>query len=375
MITRLQSRRASVRAVVGPLLGVAAVSLVVAGCGSGSTAGTSSAPTGAQAGAGVAASGVPAPAASGAAASGAASGTGSTGPGSATATPSPTATPVVIPAKVGDCFNYKSIDHFTLDEATKVACSKKHTATTVYVGSLTDLNAISFEQAGDIDARARKAGGLNKLPATDQSAWAAYAAALAPVSAECDKAIVKATRAKLPNGVVSSSLFTSDMTGPSQAEWDKGARWVRCNTVAHLVPDDFNPNTPLIALPVPLKNALTKTTAFRNCWIPLQQNKKVRSVSCTSKTAGRGAWLTLSDQLATPKSAWPGQKGAVAAAKQPCLNLTRHFTSTRSITARWWVWHVAPDGTPKSGGSKATWGTPNSHFGCAMPNWQFGAYH
>ena len=371
-ILPIASRPALLRRVITPLIGLAVVSVVVAGCTSGSTAGSSAGPDGGSSGAGGA--GADAPGASGAAASGAAGGTGGTTAGSATLTPSPSATPIIIPAKVGDCFNYKSIDHFTLDEETKVACSKKHTAITVYVGNLTDLNAISFEQAGDIDSRARKAGGVNKLPSADQTAWAAYAAALAPVSEQCDKAIVKATRAKLPNGVVSSSLFTSDLTGPTQAEWDKGARWVRCNTVAKLVPDDFNPVTPLIRLPVPLKSALTKSAAFRNCWIPLQQNKKVRSVSCTSKTAGRGAWLTLSDQIATPKSAWPGQKGAVAAAKQPCINLTRHFTSTKAVTARWWVWHMAPDGTPKSGGSKATWGTPNSHIGCAMPNWQFGSY-
>lgn len=279
-----------------------------------------------------------------------------------------------MPAKVGDCFSYKSLDHWVLDETKTVPCRKKHTAQTVYVGTITDPNAISFEQAGLIDAKARQAGGVEKLAPADKSAWQAYVASLAAVTPACDQAIAKATKARWPNGVLSSSLFTSDLTGPTQAEWDKGHRWVRCNAVARLVPDDFNANPALLPLPPSLKTSLTKNDKYRNCWIPLQQNTKVRSVGCNGRTANAGAWLTLSDQLKTPKGRYPGQKGALAAAKGPCVNLTRHFTSSRGVTARWWVWHVTANGTPKSGASKSTWGTDRSHFGCAMPNWQFGKY-
>jgi hypothetical protein len=355
-----------------PIVGLALAAVVLAGC-SGSTSSTSGggnggAPAGAVAGA-VAPSGP-----AGTTPSGGASGPAASGAPGASGSASPTAPPIVVPAKVGDCFFYQTLDHWVLDEKKTVPCSKKHTAQTVYVGTITDPNAISFEQAGLIDAKARKAGGVDKLAPEDKAAWQAYVASLASVTPACDKAIVKATGAKLPNGVLSSSLFTSDLTGPTQAEWDKGHRWVRCNAVARLVPDDFTPNTPLLALPASLKTALTKNDKYRNCWIPLQQNKKVRSVACEGHSASTGAWLTISDQLKTPKSAYPGQKGALAAAKGPCVNLTRHFTPTRGVTARWWVWHVTSDGTPKSGASKATWGTDKSHFGCAMPNFQFGNY-
>jgi len=278
-----------------------------------------------------------------------------------------------VPAKVGDCFRYKSLDHWVLNESSAVPCSRKHTAQTVYIGTITDPSAISFEAAGLLDAKARKAGGLDKLAPADKAAWAAYVSSLAAVTPECDKAIDKATKARLPNGVLSSSLFTSDLTGPTQAEWDKGHRWVRCNAVARLVPDDFNANPPLLRLPTSLKTAL-KGDKYRNCWIPLLQNKQVRSIPCGGLAADRGAWLTVSDRLKAPTTAWPGKKGALAAAKASCVNLTRHFTSTRAVTARWWVWHTAADGSTASGASKGTWGTPNSHFGCAMPNWQFGAY-
>jgi hypothetical protein len=352
-----------------PIVGLAVASLALAACSAGTSASSSSVDgAGAGPGAVAGASGSAGPVVPGEASAA------PSGAPTSSVSPSPTVPPIVVPAKVGDCFRYKTVDHWVIDEKTAIPCKKKHTAQTVYVGTITDPNAISFEEAGLIDAKARKAGGADKLPPADKAKWDGYVASLGAVSPACDKAIVKATRAKLPNGVVSSSLFTSDLTGPTQAEWDKGHRWVRCNAVAHLIPDDFNSNPPLLALPASLRTALTQNDKFRNCWIPLQQDKVVRSISCAGLTADRGAWLTLTDQLRTPKSAWPGLRGALAAAKNPCLALTRHFSSARRSTARWWVWHVAADGTPQSGATKATWGTPNSHFGCAMPNWEFGRY-
>jgi hypothetical protein len=352
------------------IIGLAIAAVVLAGC-SGSTDGSSSSTgAGGVGGANAEAPGEVGPSGSlNPAASGAPGASGSAAPSA-----SPTVPPIVVPAKVGECFQYSSLDHWVLDEKKTVPCSKKHTAQTVYIGTITNPSAISFEQAGLIDAKARKAGGVEKLAPADQDAWDAYVASLATVTPACDKAIAKATKARLPNGVLTSSLFTSDLTGPTQAEWDKGHRWVRCNAVARLVPDNFTPNPPLLGLPAALNTALAKNDKYRNCWIPLQQNKVVRSVACIGRAADAGAWLTLSDQLKTPKSAYPGQKGALAAAKTPCVNLRRHFTSTQAVSARWWVWHVTADGVPKSGASKATWGTDKSHFGCAIPNWQFGKY-
>jgi hypothetical protein len=169
---------------------------------------------------------------------------------------------------------------------------------------------------------------------------------------------------------VTSSLFTSDFTGPTQAEWDKGARWVRCNAVAHLVPDDFNASQGLMRLPTELKTALD-TLKFRNCWIPLEQGGAAKSVLCTSKTAQRGAWLTVSDRIPTGSSPYPGQKGALDVAKAKCLALVKTFAKGRNPSARWWTWHEAADGGTKSGVSKGTWGTDKAHLACAMSNWQF----
>lgn len=264
---------------------------------------------------------------------------------------------------------YTTLDHWVLDEEKAVPCSKKHKAQTVYVGELTDPAAISFEEAGRISAAATKAGALKKLSAEDQAKWAGYSASLGPLTSACEAAISKKVKSK-EFGVVTSTLFVPDFTGPTQAEWDKGARWVRCNVVAQLVPDDYGASQALMRLPQRLATALDKKS-FRNCWIPLEQGNKARSVACSSRVAKRGAWLTVSDLIPTGKSTYPGQKGALDIAKAKCLSLISHFSNTAKPSARWWTWHQKSNGAPQSGVTKATWGTADAHFGCAMPSWEF----
>jgi hypothetical protein len=350
---------------------VIAAVVLLAGCSGGASV---SSPTAADGPAGSAGSAGGGSGPSGVSAGGSAAPGGGNSPSTVPGTPSPgapSAPPIVVPAKVGHCFNYKSIDHWVLDESTTVDCAKKHTAQTVYVGTLTDPAAISFDEAGRISDAAAKAGGVAKLPAADQAKWAGYTAALVPLSKACDVAIAKRTRSR-QGAVVTSSLFTADFTGPTQAEWDKGARWVRCNVVAHLVPDDYDASQALLKIPTDLKSALD-TMKFRNCWIPLEQGKAAKSVPCSSKTARRGAWLTISDVIPTGRSAYPGQKGALDVAKGKCLNLARSFATSGSPSVRWWSWHEKANGSTASGVSKGTWGTDKAHLGCAISNWQFKA--
>ena len=284
---------------------------------------------------------------------------------------------------LGECWNYPLPDYWTVEDnpaATKVDCAERHTAVTVWTGELgATVTENPFAVMTAIKAKYTAADGTVDMDGASQSDKDANQAAfdtLRTSFAECRKALGMEVGTTLPNGFVQASIFGTDITGPPAADWDNGARWLRCNATAQ-VPKSFGKKeTPMTALPTSIKGVMQGKASqrFRECF---RTDAKGRATyaNCTSQAA-ENMWMTATSALPQRQGMpWVSRKRAIDTAVNACrvavqpIRNARFWNQDNNISV--WASSTAADGTVGYGLNKATWGKPGSHFICRIANAEF----
>ncbi len=284
---------------------------------------------------------------------------------------------------LGECWTYPLPDFWTIEEnpaAKKVDCAERHTAVTVYVGELdSTLTENPFAVMTSIKAKYTAPDGtvdLTKATPEDTAANKAAFATLESAFADCREALGKEIGATLPNGFVQASIFGTDITGPTAADWDNGARWVRCNATAQVPKSAGKKETSMTALPTSIKGVMQgkDSQRFRECF---RTDAKARATyaNCTSKAA-ENMWMTATTALPMRQGMpWVSRKRAIDTAINACrvavepIRNARFWSQDNNISV--YASSTAADGTVTFGLNKDMWGKPGSNFICRIANAEF----
>ena len=280
--------------------------------------------------------------------------------------------------QVGECWAYDNINRWVIEEnptASQVDCSKPHQGQTVWVGSFPDTTTVNpftemmtiikpyRDENGDVD--------WSKVPADVHKAYDIPFASLKSAFEECDASIAKLVGTTGVAGIKQVSLFTSDATGPTDADWANGARWIRCNAVSRVPVSGNARPAALMQLPPTLDNVLATNagTRFRYCW--RSQGETVYRAICGSKRS-QNMWMTLTSTLPQPSNIkYISQAQAASMARSVCLSAASRIQPQRTDAdiaknLNAWGYTKLANGSIKQGFSKKTWGKPNAFIGCAV---------
>lgn len=269
-------------------------------------------------------------------------------------------------AQVGECFYTTTAFQFT-DTSDPVACDPgTYTQQTIAVFDLPSDLTLTYPERQDL---ADAVAGGAELTAEQQADVDAFSGQIATLYEDC-RAEVAAAVGQQPNRV---SLFSIDVTGPNEEQWDNGERWARCNITRSLPADVKRKENRLLPLPASLSNA---ANAYANQSCSLGSGKKYRVHVCDGPDFRDGAWLkALTELPLSDVGPYPGtEEDAVKALETECLSAVKYLTQSnaklkrKNIAVSWrapaWQGAQRPTATD-------AWNDPDGTFGCSIPNWAY----
>jgi hypothetical protein len=177
------------------------------------------------------------------------------------------------------------------DDTEPVPCTARHTAQTFHVGSF--------------DAKA-----------TEDTAYDDKALA-ATVTEQCSKRFTRFTGAT--ESLALRTVVTWAWWRPSEEAWEDGARWFRCDVVAHRTADELAP------LPRTAKGLLLGIPADR--WMVCANGKRVADaprVACTE----RHNWRAVSAvSIGEKRDPWPGSRLVEVRSRDFCSDWVGAWTN------------------------------------------------
>jgi hypothetical protein len=259
---------------------------------------------------------------------------------------------------------------------TATSCSGEHTGQTIWVGILPDTvleNPFTFME--DFKAANEGADGKVDWDAVSDPVRAEYDTRLALLDtsfSECRTELNELIGANSPDGSTMTTIFTTDVTGPTQSEWDAGARWTRCNAAAKVPVNNGEPAAGLMPLPEDLFNLMLTDDRrpFNYCWETGDTGSE--SAICGTPEA-KGMFLTISSRF--PQSdvkPWVSKKWADQQARDFCYDAIDPYMKPKKAKFRYWGLYENSSGKRVEGFTKATWGTDKATFACAINQGSYG---
>lgn len=222
--------------------------------------------------------------------------------------PAPAALAAPPEPKIGDCYSYPRFATVKAAEARATSCKRSHVGETFYVAKLP-----------------------SSLGPPRKATYAERAAAAKPCTeAAMHEAIGLAGRT-IP------SRFEVVVVFPTNAQWEQGARWMRCDA-ALLEGSSYT------RLKAPLSTVISqaKDGTFDFCTPKVPGSKAKVAGRCTKPKQN---WILVTEpRIAPASSAFPGLEAVTREAKALCKEAAKEFEDPQD---RWWaIW-------PKKAGWKA----------------------
>lgn len=289
------------------------------------------------------------------------------------ATPSTESGDPSIPV-VGECFDYPDMDHWVLTDK-PVDCDTSHTAMTVFVGQMPTGSTVSFAQMETLKKETKAAGGFDSLSEPEQADWQAQNAQFdtSDLFEECRTVVNGLVNGVQSPGVTRISRFSTDVTGPNQAQWDSGARWVRCN-VASNIGSAANNELRLQNIPANLDGIMESRDGarFNNCYTNHETAKNpksdTRQASCTSADVQAHGWWNVLSVKQDVNAVWQGKSAAQSKIEATCLSeLNKVMSSTwdPSHASSWFFYRDAVSNKASQKPTKESWTAEGATFTCA----------
>ncbi len=226
-----------------------------------------------------------------------------------------TALPSSHAAEVGSCFNYSASG--TKDQAASapaVDCATPHTAQTYWSGTL--------PQSFGVPEKAKAASRLKATP---------------PCTIENMNAFVNLENRKLPTRFQSVTVF------PSEAQWNAGERWVRCDIV-------FRAGKSYKELSTTMSEFVAQTPAdqLNFCTPKVPGNRTTSAYPCTNIKKN---WIMILERNlgTTPAKKFPGSRTVENQTKKICEKAAKPHVTLKKYYPWWAIW---PNGTGWSRGDR-----------------------
>jgi len=290
------------------------------------------------------------------------------------ASPEPVEISVTIP-KVADCWDQTNMDNWVL-EGTLTNCVSEHNGQTIWVGELPDTvleNPFTvMEGFKAVNAGADGKVDWDSINDRDRAEYDTQLALLDTSFSECKTELNEVIGANSPDGSTMTTIFSTDETGPSQSEWDEGARWIRCNATAKVPVNEGEPSAGLMQLPEDLYSVMLTDDGrqFNYCWKNGDTGTE-RAICGTPKA--KQMFLTLSSRFPQADvKPWVSKKWADKQAKDFCNDAVRPYMKSNKAKYRYWGLYENSAEARVRGFSKATWGTDKATFACAINQGSYG---
>ena len=207
--------------------------------------------------------------------------------------------------EVDQCYSYKSSG--TKDQAATappVDCATSHTAQTFWVGTLPESFGVP-----------EKATAAAKLRATD------------PCTVERINEFLGMPDRVLPSRFQSVTVF------PSEAQWNAGERWVRCDVILRggKAFKSFSGTAQVLV-------ASTPADTFNFCTPGVPGNRSTSAYPCLNQKKN---WIMILEKdLGTPASKFPGSRSVESRTKKICSNAAKPYVVLKKYYPWWAIWPV-----------------------------------
>lgn len=210
--------------------------------------------------------------------------------------------------EVGDCYAYPRFATVKAAEARAISCRRSHNAETFYVGTLP-----------------------SSLGPPRKATFAQRAAAAKPCTESAMHQAIGLGDRAIP------SRFEVVVVFPTNDQWQKGARWLRCDA-ALLDGPAYSRLKATLATTI----ANAKPGTFDSCTPKVPGSKAKVASRCTKPKQN---WILIAEpRIAPASSAFPGLDAVTREAKALCKKAAKDFEDPQD---RWWaIW-------PKKAGWKA----------------------
>jgi hypothetical protein len=291
--------------------------------------------------------------------------------GSSSEVTEPPVVPAVVLPVVGECWDYPKAYSRSLEGA-PVDCASKHTAQTAWVGELpATMVERPFTVFEELKKKYTQADGTVDYTNMTDAEQAADDAAYEPLDSsysDCRVAINSVVGADLQGGATMTTVFYTDISGPSIDEWAAGARWLRCNTVAKTpANDDGAESVGLMTLPEDITGVMRTPAGiqFNYCY-DYKGDNFIRAVCGTPEAKNMN--LAISSTIPQPGGmVWAGKKAAEKTSEKFCLSfISGYEKDSNSGTYNYWGVYEKADGSRTTGYTKNTWGTDKATFACGV---------
>lgn len=205
--------------------------------------------------------------------------------------------------EVDQCYGYKSSG--TKDQAASappVDCASEHTAQTFWVGTLPANFGVP-----------------------EKASVAAQLRATAPCTVDLINQFLGMPTRKLPSRFQSISVF------PSEAQWNAGERWVRCDVILR-----GGKSFKSFAGTAQALVASTPADTFNFCTPGVPGNRTTSAYPCLNQKKN---WIMILEKdLGNPASTFPGSRSVESRTKKICSNAAKPYVVLKKYYPWWAIW-------------------------------------
>jgi hypothetical protein len=278
---------------------------------------------------------------------------------------------VVVLPQVGDCWDQANLSNWVLD-GTLALCGQEHNGQTVWVGELpASLTENPFTRMEELKAENLGPDGevnWDEMSAENRTEFDSARALLDIPLEKCNVALNKLIGANSSDGSIMFTIFSRATTGPSDAEWANGARWIRCNAIAKVPVNEGQESAGYLALPQFLEGVMRTRQGLQFNYCYQRGGKRDGDVAICGTPEAKGMSLIISTWFPqVSEKTYVGRKWAYQRAGEFCRDAVENYWNGNS-KAQYAAWglYVNREGDRVEGFSKSTWGTEKANFACSI---------